>query len=97
MRKIQKAALVVAMLGSVGALGAGTAVANDKPDVKFEVGHGGCDTTSGDNISVLSNVGIANGLLGNGILTFGDEARNGSQELPQSGNVVDCSLKAFTG
>ena len=97
MRKYQKAAVVVAMLGSVGTLGAGTAVADDKPDVSFNVSHGGCKTESGDNIAVLSNIGVANGLAGGGILSFGDNERNGSQEIPQSGNTVDCSLKAFTG
>ncbi|MFF7854759.1 hypothetical protein [Streptomyces sp. NPDC007904] len=95
MRKIQKAALVVAMLGSVGALGAGTAVASDKGETSFEVSGGGC-TVNGDSISVLSNVGILNGVLGEGILTFGDEDENGSQELEQ-GHKVDCSTRGFTG
>ena len=94
MRKIQKAAVVVAMLGSMGALGAGTAVAGE-PSNEFKVSGGGCEV-SGDSISVLSNVGILNGVLGEGILTFGDEDENGSQELKQ-GHAVDCSTRGFTG
>lgn len=93
MRKIQKAAVVVAMLGSVAALGAGTAVAGESPE--FKVSGGGC-TVNGDSIAVLSNVGILNGVLGEGILTFGDEDENGSQDLEQ-GHKVDCSTKGFTG
>ncbi|CAL9462721.1 hypothetical protein SUDANB176_02675 [Streptomyces sp. enrichment culture] len=95
MRKIQKAAVVVAMLGSMGALGAGTAAAGEGPDNEFTVSGGGC-TVNGDSISVLSNVGIANGILGEGILTFGDEDVSGGQSLDQ-GHTVDCSTRGFTG
>ncbi|MEK8145494.1 hypothetical protein NKH18_41555 [Streptomyces sp. M10(2022)] len=74
MRKFQKAAVVVAMLGSVGFIGAGTASAG---------GHGGPDIgvtqssacTSHDlNVDVLGNVGILNGVAGNLLGGEGDRA-----------------------
>ncbi|MEV0370000.1 hypothetical protein AB0I10_09270 [Streptomyces sp. NPDC050636] len=57
MRKLRKAAVVVAVLGSVSFLGAGTASAH---------GHGGCKSHD-MNIDILGEVGILNGLLGNAI------------------------------
>ncbi|GHH92666.1 hypothetical protein [Streptomyces capillispiralis] len=94
MRKIQKAAVVVAMLGSVGALGAGTAVANDKPSNEFKVSGGGC-TVEGDSVSVLSNIGVLNGGIISGILHFGED-QDGTTSLDQ-GHEVDCSTRGFTG
>ncbi|GAA2420622.1 hypothetical protein [Streptomyces glaucus] len=95
MRKFQKAAVVVAMVGSVGALGAPTALAADKgKDVSFEVSGGGCKVES-DSIAILSNVGILNGGIVSGILHFGED-QDGAQKLDQ-GNTVDCSTRGFTG
>ncbi|TJZ42526.1 hypothetical protein FCH28_34570 [Streptomyces piniterrae] len=54
MRKLHKAAVVAAILGSVSFLGAPTASAG---------GHG-CKTHD-LNVDVLGNVGVLNGLLGN--------------------------------
>ncbi|MCT2589869.1 hypothetical protein LHJ74_08070 [Streptomyces sp. N2-109] len=68
MRKLQKLAVVAAMVGSVGIVGAGTAVAGG--------GHGGgglainqsANCKSHDaNVSVLSNIGVLNGLAGNAV------------------------------
>ncbi|MFD4261688.1 hypothetical protein ACFWR9_29685 [Streptomyces sp. NPDC058534] len=93
MRKIQKAALVVAMLGSVSALGAGTAMA-DGGDAKFDVKGGGC-YVYGDTNQLIGNVGVLNGVVG-GLLTFGNEGDHGTQEN-ETGHKVDCSTKGFTG
>ncbi|MFD5447387.1 hypothetical protein ACWDTR_14410 [Streptomyces sp. NPDC003470] len=92
MRKIQKAAVVVAMLGSVGALGAGTAVAGEGAD--FAVKGGGC-SVSGDSNQLIGNVGVLNGVVG-GLLTFGNDGDHGTQENEQ-GHKVDCSTRGFTG
>ncbi|MFJ9414972.1 MULTISPECIES: hypothetical protein [unclassified Streptomyces] len=55
MRKLHKAAVVAAVLGSVSFLGAGTANAG---------GAGGCGAHVLD-VNVLGEVGIANGILSN--------------------------------
>ena len=93
MRKIQKAALVAAMLGSIGFVGAGTAAAQG--------GHGGEDFNlnikqssqckSHDlNIALLNNIGLANGVLGN---VLGGEGNPGAQAFDQ-GSKMDCSNTA---
>ncbi|MYR43807.1 hypothetical protein [Streptomyces sp. SID5910] len=92
MRKIQKAAVVVAMLGSVGALGAGTAVAGE--GASFDVKGGGC-SVSGDSNQLIGNVGVLNGVVG-GLLTFGNDGDHGTQDNEQ-GHKVDCSTRGFTG
>jgi hypothetical protein len=86
MRKIQKAAVVAAMLGSIGFAGAGTAVAYD----------GGVDVTqlnackSHDlNIAALNNIGVLNGLAGNAL---GGEGAPGAQSFDQGSKGV-CSNK----
>jgi hypothetical protein len=83
MRKFQKAAVVAAILGSIGFVGAGTASA-----------HGGVDidqTTSCKshdlNIALLNNIGIANGLLGN---AAGGEGNPGAQAFNQ-GSTNTCT------
>ncbi|AQS69541.1 hypothetical protein [Streptomyces pactum] len=93
MRKIQKAAVVVAMLGSVSALGAGTAMAGEA-DTSFDVKGGGC-SVSGDSNQLIGNVGVLNGVVG-GILTFGNDGDHGTQGNEQ-GHKVDCSTRGFTG
>ncbi|GGW79400.1 hypothetical protein [Streptomyces lomondensis] len=94
MRKFQKAAVVVAMLGSVGVLGAPTAFAGEK-DASFDVSGGRC-SVEGDSIAVLSNISALNGVL-QGIVQLGDnENSNGNPSL-QQGHKVDCSTRGFTG
>ena len=97
MRKIQKAALVAAMLGSLGFIGAGTAFAGD---------HGGDKGEKGDkfwvsqstqckshdvNVDVLGEVGVLNGLLGN---TLGGEGNPGDQNT-KLGSTMGCNNSAF--
>ncbi|MFI6763928.1 hypothetical protein [Streptomyces sp. NPDC050355] len=89
MRKLQKAAVVVATLGSVAFLGAGTAQAHD--------GKGGGDTwvvKSGSscrshdlNVDVLGEVGILNGVLGNAL---NGEGPAGAQSTP-IGSSMGCN------
>ncbi|MEU9184811.1 hypothetical protein AB0D14_09630 [Streptomyces sp. NPDC048484] len=69
MRKLQKAVLVGAILGSVGSFGAGTAVADGG-----DQGHDGFGVTQGIecrshdmNIDVLGSLGALDGLLGNAL------------------------------
>ncbi|MEU9116824.1 hypothetical protein AB0D04_35000 [Streptomyces sp. NPDC048483] len=73
MRTLRKAAVVVAVLGSVGILGAGSASAEGG---KYGGGKGGdsWNIKSGSscrshdlNVDVLGEVGIADGLLGNAL------------------------------
>lgn len=98
MRKIQKAALVAAMLGSLGLIGAGTAAASTSGSGS---GHDGkkdknssikitqsSECKSHDvNLALLNNVGIANGVLGN---LLGGEGNPGAQYFDQ-GSTQDCS------
>jgi hypothetical protein len=82
MRKLQKAAVVVAMLGSVGFIGAGTASAG---------GHGDGCVSHDLNVDVLGNVGVLNGVAGN---LLGGEGDPGSQAT-KLGSTQDCSNDAF--
>ncbi|MCT2593897.1 hypothetical protein LHJ74_28995 [Streptomyces sp. N2-109] len=91
MRKLQKLAVVAAMVGSVGIVGAGTAVAGG--------GHGGgkvaisqsTECKSHDlNVSVLSNIGVLNGLAGN--LLNGEG--NPGQTAMQQGSTMGCNNTA---
>lgn len=92
MRKLQKAAVVVAMLGSVGFLGAGTAFAGDGgPDIA--VGQANECKSHDLNINILGNVGLANGVLGN---LLGGEGDPGAQST-SLGSTVSCTNTAFGG
>ncbi|MFG2136895.1 hypothetical protein [Streptomyces sp. NPDC048650] len=93
MRKLCKAAVVAVALGSVGFLGAGTAIADG--------GHGGghfgiaqgSECRSHDlNVDVLGEVGVLNGLLGNAI---NGEGNPGAQATP-IGSGMGCSNSAFS-
>ncbi|MFD9500663.1 hypothetical protein [Streptomyces sp. NPDC060035] len=89
MRKLQKAAVVVAMLGSVGFIGAGTAHAGGGPSIGVEQANA---CSSHDlNVDVLGNVGILNGLAGNAL---GGEGDPGAQ-LTKQGSTVTCANSAF--
>ncbi|MFD4035188.1 hypothetical protein ACFWVP_32915 [Streptomyces sp. NPDC058637] len=90
MRKLQKAAVVVAMLGSVGFIGSGTAFAGDEGpgiDVKQSSACESHDTS----VNILNNVGVLNGLL-SGLI--GNEGDPGAQDF-KVGSTMDCSNDAF--
>jgi len=97
MHKLRKAAVVVAALGTVGFLGAGTATAHG------DEGHG---KSGGDkysvlqssnckshdlNLDVLGEVGILNGLLGSALNGEGDP---GAQDT-HLGSSMGCNNSAF--
>ncbi|MFE9021990.1 hypothetical protein ACFYNL_26005 [Streptomyces sp. NPDC007808] len=97
MHKLRKAAVLVAALGSVGLLSAGTATAQGLD------GHGGkggdkvsvlqsSNCKSHDlNLDVLGQVGILNGLLGNGL---NGEGNAGGQDT-HLGSSMGCNNSAF--
>ncbi|WP_369247472.1 hypothetical protein [Streptomyces sp. R41] len=92
MRKLQKVALVGAVLGSVGSFGAGTAFAHGEP------GHDDFDVTQSAecrshdmNIDVLGNVGAFSGLAGNLLNGEGDP---GAQSA-HLGSDLGCNSRAF--
>ncbi|MEU0337221.1 hypothetical protein [Streptomyces sp. NPDC006193] len=60
MRKLRKAAVVVAVIGGVGLAGAGSATAQSGHGR-----HGGGCTSHDLNIDILGEVGVLNGLGGN--------------------------------
>ncbi|MFC0599605.1 hypothetical protein [Streptomyces palmae] len=89
MRKLHKAAVVVAMLGSVGFIGSGTAFAGGGPEVDV---HQTSMCKSHDlNLDVLGEVGILNGLLGNAL---NGEGQSGSQGT-HLGSSQGCNESAF--
>ncbi|AIA06822.1 MULTISPECIES: hypothetical protein [Streptomyces] len=81
MRKLHKAAVVAAALGSISILGAGTANAQ-----AAEAMHGGWCHTHDLNLDILGQVGILNGLLGNAI---NGEGAPGAQISP-IGSGIGC-------
>ncbi|MFE9724130.1 hypothetical protein ACFYQ5_11195 [Streptomyces sp. NPDC005794] len=70
MRKLQKAAVVVAMLGSVGFIGSGTAFAGD--DGGIDVTQSASCVQHDTSVNILSNVSALNGLLSGLIGNAGD-------------------------
>lgn len=91
MRKLQKAAVVAAMVGSMGFIGAGTAFAGGGPTIGVEQGN---ECRSHDvNISALNNIGLLNGLLGNAAAGEGDA---GAQTYEQ-GSDVTCTNTSTIG
>ena len=92
MRKLQKAVLVGAVLGSVGSFGAGTAFADG------DQGHDGFGITQGIecrshdmNIDVLGSVGALNGVLGNAL---NGEGSPGAQPN-HLGSDMGCNSRAL--
>lgn len=92
MNKLHKAAVLVAALGTVGLVSAGTAYAGG--------GHGGDSVSalqssnckSHDlNVDVLGEVGILNGLLGNGLNGEGDPGA----QATHLGSTMGCSNSVF--
>ena len=89
MRRIQKAAAVAAMLGSIGFVGAGSASAHEGPDVNVTQS---TECKSHDlNLDVLGEVGILNGLLGNAL---NGEGNPGGQST-KLGSTMGCNNSAF--
>ncbi|MGW1378200.1 hypothetical protein ACWD6P_28560 [Streptomyces sp. NPDC002446] len=92
MRKLQKAAVVVAALGSIGLLSAGTAYADGgKGGNKFDIKQGSSCRSHDLNVDVLGEVGILNGLLGNAL---NGEGPAGAQET-KLGSSMGCNNSAF--
>ncbi|WKX72498.1 hypothetical protein ACQUSR_10570 [Streptomyces sp. P1-3] len=89
MRKLQKAAVVVAMLGSVGFVGAGTAAAGGHgPDIDVKQ-HSSCKSHD-LNVNVLGGINILGNLLGN----LFAEGENGNA-YAKTGTSQDCSNHAL--
>lgn len=99
MHKLRKAAVLVAALGTIGLVGAGTAHAGGQ-------GYGGKEGGKGDrfsvlqssnckshdlNLDVLGEVGLLNGLLGNAL---NGEGNPGAQET-HLGSTMGCNNSAF--
>ncbi|MEV5727419.1 hypothetical protein AB0N50_16635 [Streptomyces pharetrae] len=85
MRKIRKAAVLVAALGSVGFLGAGAAHAGSGDG--FDVKQSSVCRSHDANVDVLGNVGILNGVAGNLLNGEGDPGAQ-STEL---GSEMGCN------
>ena len=88
MRKLQKAAVVAAMVGGVAFLGAGTAAAGG-PDI--DVNQTVACKSHDLNAAVLNNIGVLNGLAGNALNGEGDPGATTSEQ----GSTMGCSPSAF--
>nr|WSX78251.1 hypothetical protein OH826_33060 [Streptomyces sp. NBC_00899] len=93
MLKFYKAATVAAMLGTIGLLGVGTASAGDygQDFGKYEVSQSTKCGSHDLNVDVLGEVGVLNGVLGNGL---GGEGSPGAQSS-KLGSQMGCSNSAF--
>ncbi|WP_190013693.1 hypothetical protein [Streptomyces lucensis] len=92
MFKLRKAAVLVAALGAVGLLGAGTAHAGGhKGGNDFDVKQSASCTSHDLNLDVLGEVGILNGVAGN---LLNGEGSPGAQATHQ-GSSAGCSNSAF--
>ncbi|GGU51402.1 hypothetical protein GCM10010211_15090 [Streptomyces albospinus] len=92
MRKLHKAALVAAVLGSVSILGAGTASADGGGGgSRFDIRQSAQCRSHDTNVDILGEVGIANGLGGN---LLGGEGAPGAQST-HMGSTMGCSNDAF--
>ncbi|MEV6175290.1 hypothetical protein AB0L99_44795 [Streptomyces sp. NPDC051954] len=96
MHKLRKAAVLVAILGSVGALSAGTASAHGDDGDKGKGGNysvlQSTECKSHDlNIDILGQVGILDGLLGNGLNGEGNSGGQGNH----LGSSMGCDNTAF--
>ncbi|MER6048419.1 hypothetical protein ABT168_13325 [Streptomyces sp. NPDC001793] len=89
MRKLQKAAVLVAILGSVSLLGFGTANAaggrqGGKGDGGFNIRQGSQCRSHDENVNVLGEVGILDGALGDAL---GGEGSPGAQNTTMGSNI----------
>ncbi|GGU25110.1 hypothetical protein [Streptomyces violascens] len=97
MQKLRKAAVLVAALGSIGLLAAGTAQAHDggkggRGGDFFDIKQSTTCTSHDGNVDVLGQVGILNGLGGN---LLNGEGNAGSQQTSM-GSSMGCSNSAFS-
>ncbi|GGX47835.1 hypothetical protein [Streptomyces noursei] len=98
MRKLQQAAVMMAILGSVSLLGAGTAYADGgrhggKEDSGFAIKQGSSCRSHDENVDVLGEVGILNGVLGNAL---GGEGSPGAQST-KMGSDMGCDNSFAVG
>lgn len=93
MRMFHKAAVVAAVLGTMGFLGAGTASANGWGGQGGDFGLSqSSQCKSHDlNLDVLGQVGVLNGLLGNAL---NGEGNPGAQST-SLGSTMGCNNSAF--
>ncbi|MFG2136891.1 hypothetical protein [Streptomyces sp. NPDC048650] len=96
MRKLCKAAVVAAALGSVGLLGVGTAYAGgpfggESGGAEFTIKQSTSCTSHDTNLDVLGEVGIANGLGGN---LLNGEGSPGAQST-HLGSTMGCNNSAL--
>ncbi|GAA2460318.1 MULTISPECIES: hypothetical protein [Streptomyces] len=93
MNKLRKAAVLVAALGSLGMLAAGTAQAHDggKGGDQFKIGQSSNCKSHDLNLDVLGQVGLLNGLLGNAL---NGEGNPGAQNT-HIGSSMGCNNSAF--
>ncbi|WP_031522895.1 hypothetical protein [Streptomyces sp. NRRL F-5123] len=91
MRKFQKAAVVVAMLGTIGLAGAGTAFAGERGGDEFQVSQSSSCKSHDLNVDVLGEVGVLNGLLGNALNGEG----NPGAQATSLGSSQGCNNSAF--
>ncbi|MEU9110317.1 hypothetical protein AB0D04_00650 [Streptomyces sp. NPDC048483] len=99
MRKLHKAVVVVAVLGSVGLLGAGSASAEGgkygggKHGDSWTVKQGNSCRSHDLNVDVLGEVGVLDGVLGNAL---GGEGAAGAQSTP-IGSSMGCNTSVGSG
>lgn len=97
MHKLHKAAVLLAALGSVGILAAGTAHADGTGrgggvgGGRFSVQQSTTCRSHDLNIDILGAVGLLDGVLGNGLNGEGDPAAQSSQ----LGSKMGCDNRAF--
>ena len=91
MRKIQKVAIVAAMLGTMGFAGAGTAFAGDHGGDQYSVWQSTSCKSHDLNLDILGEVGLLNGLAGGLVNGEGDP---GAQATSQ-GSSIKCPNSAF--
>jgi len=91
MLKLRKAAVMVAALGSVSFLAAGTAHADGPEGSAYNVQQSTECKSHDLNIDVLGVVGLLNGVLGNGLNGEGDPAAQSTH----LGSSMGCNNSAF--
>ncbi|KUN72749.1 hypothetical protein AQJ46_10060 [Streptomyces canus] len=92
MRKLRNVAVLVAALGSIGLAG-GTANAGgqDEHGEKFNITQSSNCRSHDLNLDILGEVGILNGLLGNGLNGEG----NPGAQATDIGSTMGCNNSAF--
>ena len=92
MRKLQKAAVVVALLGTIGFAGTGTASAwGGSHGSNFDVQQSTSCQSHDLNLDLLGEVGVLNGLAGNALNGEG----NPGAQATSLGSNMGCSNSAF--